>query len=229
MELTNRLKKIANFVDQGSIVADIGTDHGYIPIYLAQKGISKKIYAMDIHRGPLGKAIINIERNQVSEYVIPLLSDGILQLEDLSVDTIIIAGMGGMLIKKILLEGKKKLEKINKLILSPHLDTYQVRLSIHDLGYRIINEDLVFEDGKYYPVIVAVKGREKYEREMDYRFGKCLIDEKHFLLKDLLEKNKEEYLEILYRLKGLDNKNTNERKHEIEEKIAEIEEVMKCL
>lgn len=186
MELTKRLETIANYVPKGNIIADVGTDHGYIPIYLIKEGISPKAYAMDISKGPLEKAKNNIEAYNVNNYIEPILSDGLKALGDRKVDTLIIAGMGGMLIKKILLEEQVKLKSIPNLILSPHLDVEEVRRTVHQLGYSINLEDFIKEDNKYYPIIFCSHGTEHYT-DIEYKYGKSLVPSCHKTYKEYLQ------------------------------------------
>ncbi|PKM95456.1 MAG: hypothetical protein CVU84_05160 [Firmicutes bacterium HGW-Firmicutes-1] len=187
MELTRRLERIASHVPLGTIVADVGTDHGYIPIYLVKEGVSPKAYAIDVAKGPLKKAEMNIEANGVKELVVPILSDGLHQLGDRKVDTLIIAGMGGMLIKRILVEAKHQLKKIPTLILSPHLDIAVVRKVVHKLGYEITLEDFIREGQQFYPIILCNHGKEKYENEVEYKYGKKLIESCHMEYREYLQ------------------------------------------
>lgn len=122
--LSKRLEQVASMVTKGNIIADIGTDHGYVPIYLVEKGICPKAYAMDINQGPIESAIKNIENYGLSEKIQAIKSNGLEKLEPEKADTIIIAGMGGELIVNILENGLAKLENcsrpVKELVLSPH-------------------------------------------------------------------------------------------------------------
>ncbi|MBQ4515162.1 MAG: SAM-dependent methyltransferase, partial [Clostridia bacterium] len=100
--MTPRLLAIADCVTKGSTIADIGTDHAYIPIYLMQKGIIKKAYAMDINEGPISRAEDNILKFKMDDKIVTRLSDGLKKLELGEADEIVIAGMGGILISEIL-------------------------------------------------------------------------------------------------------------------------------
>lgn len=229
MQLSNRLMAIANRVKPDSIIADVGTDHGYIPVYLAKKGLIKKGYAMDISQGSLEKAVANIKAYRVEDTVIPLLSDGLKELNDWTVNTLIIAGMGGMLIRNILMDSMSKLENINTMILSPHLDTPVVRKTIHSLGFCIDNEDIIYEDQKYYPIIECKKGNESYDREEDYIYGKFLIEKKHPMLKAYLEDKKATLNELISRVANYKTDTSISRLNELKNELTEVEEVMKCL
>lgn len=228
MELTKRLERIANYVPIGNIVADVGTDHGYIPIYLVMKGISPKAYAMDIRKGPLEKAKENITFYKVENYVEVILSDGLKELNNRQVDTLIIAGMGGMLINKILTDGQNKLQDIPNLILSPHLDTDQVRRKVHQLGYSITQEDFLKEEGKFYPIIICQHGEEHYN-DLEYEYGKSLVNSCH--------KTYQSYLNLLFiqnnnlieKLQNTKTPSSLKRLIELEKVSKDISEVIKWL
>ena len=127
MKLSHRLETIASFVRRGSIIADIGTDHGYIPIYLCQTGIIPSAIAMDIGKGPLQQATAHIKQQGVSNRIKTRLSDGLTALQPGEADTILIAGMGGGLVMKILSQGTHALTGSEELILQPQSEIAQVR------------------------------------------------------------------------------------------------------
>lgn len=228
MQLTKRLERIAKYVPINSVVADVGTDHGYIPIYLASNNRVSKAYAIDINKGPLKKAESNIKAHGVEDKVTTILSDGLKNF-DKEVDTIIIAGMGGMLISKILEDSKNKLENVNKLILSPHLDDESVRIKVHQLNYKIINEELLFEDGKYYPIIICEKGKEKYNNPKYYKYGKILIEKKDATLKQLLDKKLNTNENIIKAINKQNSNSASIRIKELDKEVKEIEEVISWL
>lgn len=229
MKLTKRLEKIASYVQHNSIIADLGTDHGYIPIYLALNNIISKAYAADIGKAPLERAKKNINDYGVEDKVEAILSDGLENLKKKKIDTLIIAGMGGMLIKKILLDGYLKLKEIPNLILSPHLDSKEVRKVVHQLGYLIIQEELILEDNKIYPIIVCIHGKEHYEKEYEYKYGKVLIDNQDKLLKKYLLEEEKKYKNIYSNIMNEDSPSSIFRKNEILELLNEIKEVILCL
>ena len=118
MELSSRLKTIASFVSEGMCVADIGTDHGYIPIYLTSEGMTDKAYAMDVNRGPLERAGENIRKEGLAGRIECILSDGMEKLP-IDADSVVIAGMGGDLMEQILMGGEDRLFRLSELVLSP--------------------------------------------------------------------------------------------------------------
>lgn len=229
MKLTKRLKTIASHVKKNSIIADIGTDHGYIPIYLVLNNIINKAYAVDIGKEPLERAKNNIINYGLENRVETILSNGLENLLNKEIGTLIIAGMGGMLIKEILTDHLSKLKEIPNLIISPHLDALEARKTIHSLGYKIIEESLVFEDNKFYPVIVASQGKESYSKEYYYQYGKILIDKKDKNLRKFLLREEKKYTNLYFKLKNEYSINSKERQEEISEILKNIKEVMECL
>jgi len=232
MALTKRLEKIASYVKKDAIVADVGTDHGYIPIELAKKGIVSKAYAMDINKGPLEKAESNIKAYGVDHMVKVILSDGLTGLDDESVDTVLIAGMGGMLISKILTEGMDQLKGVKRLILSPHLDVDVVRKSVHQLGFSIVEEDMIIDEKQYYNIIVCEKGSELYHSQKDYQYGKLLIEHQHPVFISYLEKKLTTITTIIDNMNKLDTAETCsvlERLETLKNEQNIIQEVLKTL
>lgn len=230
MIISNRLKAISDMVDDNSVIGDIGTDHGYIPIYLAESGKIRYAIACDINMGPLEKAKKNIQEYGVDKLVETRLSNGLekVRRED-ELDTVIIAGMGGILIEKILDEGSNILEYIHKLILSPHSDVDIIRKKIHELDFSIENEKLIKEEGKYYNIISAVKGKEKKYDTIGYKYGKILIENKVPLLKEKLNLDKAKYIKLLEILENQNTDNAMKRMKEIQLELNILEEVLKCL
>ena len=141
MELSKRLNTIASFVTEGCCAADIGTDHGYIPIYLVRQGICPRAFAMDINAGPLERAKQHIAEMGAADRISCLLSDGLDQLPEKDVDSVIIAGMGGDLIVKILDQDQDKLKEVRELIVSPQSHPERVRRWLHDHNFRILEEE----------------------------------------------------------------------------------------
>ena len=153
IRLSNRLSALASLVSKGHRLADIGTDHGYIPIYLCQTGIIPSAIAMDIGKGPLQQATAHIKQQGLSSRIRTRLSDGLTALQPGEADTILIAGMGGGLVMKILSQGTHALTGSEELILQPQSEIAQVRAYLRTHGFRILEEEMILEDGKYYPMM----------------------------------------------------------------------------
>lgn len=157
VKLSERMKAVAAMVTSGGILADIGTDHGYVPIALMQEHKIKGAIAMDINQGPLARAKENIEAAHLQEYIQTRLSDGVQSLKVGEADSILAAGMGGELVMHILEEGKEVCQAASELILQPQSDIRKVREYLREHHYKIVDEDMVLEDGKYYPMMRVIK------------------------------------------------------------------------
>ena len=222
MRLSKRLQTIADFVKKGAVVADIGTDHAHIPIYLIKNNIISKAYACDINKGPLEKAKENIENFGVSENIVLRLSNGLDKMSNKEADTIIIAGMGGELIIDILERGKSFFNKKNTFILSPHTKTDEVRDYLLRKGFEILKEDMCIDEGKFYTVMEGRYTENKLMySEAELLYGKYLIENKHPVLLEFLKKEEEKYISILSNI-GLNE----DRKKELRHRLDIIKETM---
>lgn len=187
MELSKRLYAVAGLVTEGASVADIGTDHGYVPIYLVESGIASKVIALDVNQGPLNRARMHIVGHGLGDRIETRLSDGLAMIRPGEVDTVIASGMGGPLTIRILQEGKEVADQLNALILQPQSEICRVRRFLTENGYRIEQEDMVLEDGKYYPVMRVVHGTKEPYEEWEYLYGKRLLEARHPVLLEFLK------------------------------------------
>ena len=171
MKINKRLLAITNYVSDNSNVIDVGCDHALLSIYLVQNKKNVLCIASDINEGPLKQAKKNIEKYNLQEKIKVKLGNGIDPIEK-EIDTVIISGMGGNTITSIL-NNKDKLVDVNKIILSPNNDFYTVRKTLNKLGYKIICEEMIKDRGKFYPIIVLVKGFEKLKK-VQLLYGSCV-------------------------------------------------------
>ncbi|MCC6093703.1 MAG: class I SAM-dependent methyltransferase [Eubacterium sp.] len=159
--MSKRLLAVTAMVTPGNRVADIGTDHAYVPVYLVENGIAPCAIAMDVRKGPLARAEQSVREAGLLEHIQLRLSDGMEKLMPGEADTAVIAGMGGMLVCHILTGFPETTASLQELVLEPQSETYKVRYLITaSLGFVITDEQMVCEDGKYYPVIRAEKREE---------------------------------------------------------------------
>ncbi|WP_058486359.1 tRNA (adenine(22)-N(1))-methyltransferase [Defluviitalea phaphyphila] len=229
MELSSRLLSIAKQVPKEAIIADIGTDHAYIPIYLCKRKIIKKAIATDINKGPLIRAKQNIKQNKLEQIIETRLGNGLEPIKINEVNTIIIAGMGGKLIIDILDKKPEIVKGAKRIILQPQIDQKEVRKYLHKINFKIINEEIIYEDNKYYFVITAEPGIEKYNNEKEYLFGVILVLNKNPILKQYIQQRIITLHNILNKLQKINTENTLKRLFEIKEEIKYCEEVLKCL
>lgn len=186
--ISDRLKAIAQRVENTNTVADIGTDHAYIPIYLIQNQIAKRVIACDIKKGPAMRAMANINVNGLSDKIEVRIGDGLKPILPQEVDCIVIAGMGAKVMQAILTSGQDRISEHTKLILQPMKNVDLLRRFLYENGYTITAEGLVEDGIKIYTVIVAQKGVSQLPEEKYYHIGKCLIENKDPLLGVYLKK-----------------------------------------
>lgn len=156
INISERLKCVAGLVNKGARVADIGTDHAYLPIYLVQNGISNKVYACDVRKEPLRRAKLHIDEYGLSDKITTQLCDGLKGINKGDVDTVTICGMGGKLMKNILKAGIDKLGDNTQLVLSAQSELRDFRKYLIEAGIYIKSEHMLLEDGKYYFIFDCV-------------------------------------------------------------------------
>lgn len=227
MELSKRLQAVADLVTPGMRLADVGTDHGYVPIYLVEQGIVPSAVAMDVNEGPLDRAREHIREHGLEEHICARLSDGLTNLRIEETDSVIAAGMGGGLVIRILSAQKEKAERLKEIILQPQSEVAKVRKYLNENGWRIVEEDMVLEDGKYYPMMKAVRGEAEPYSEAEAEFGKILLRGRHPVLKSYLERERRIAQEILAGLSGRDPERIRERREELVYRIEEIERLLR--
>lgn len=196
-----RIKTIASLVDKDSKLVDIGTDHGYLPIYLYENEITKNITGSDISSNALKFAKANFEKHNLSDKIKLIVSDGFKNLDE-KYDTAVISGMGTDTIKKIL-----DIDNIpNKLIISSHKNVDELRLFMNEKGYKIIKEIVLQENDIFYDIIKYEKGNEilnKYEllvgKSNNLEYEKHLL-EKYKIIYNKSKNNKYlDYINIIER------------------------------
>lgn len=224
VKLSNRLLTVASFVTNGNVLADVGTDHGYIPIYLLQAGKIPRAIAMDINAGPLERAKEHIAQYGFGDYIETRLSDGVDALCPKEAESILIAGMGGGLILHILKDGEIVCREAKELILQPQSEIERVRQYLWSNGYVILEEEIVFEDEKFYPMMrVQYQGErdEKNAGQLLYcRYGKSLLERKHPILKEYLLKEQNLYSDVWKNLsQNCTTEKARERMKEVEERL----------
>ncbi|MBH8001931.1 SAM-dependent methyltransferase, partial [Clostridioides difficile] len=204
MKLTDRLLKIASLVSDGKKIADIGTDHGYIPVYLLKEGKVPFAVLADVNKGPLDNAHKEVIQNNLLDKVDLRLGSGIEILEIGEVEEVIIAGMGGILISELLEAKKEVAHNVEKLILQPMQAQEELRYYLLNNGYEILEEVLVREDFRIYEIIVAkYTGKNTIiEDEIYYEVGIKLLENKDSLFNDFIEKKIKTYSSIVNKLEG---------------------------
>lgn len=161
--LSNRLQIIADKIVEGSKIADIGSDHALLPSYLVEKGFVSFAVAGEINDGPLEAAKKQVTQKHLQHKIDVRKGNGLSVLNPNEVDTIIIAGMGGSLITQILSQGSTALIGVRQLILQPNVGEEIVRRWLFEHDWYLLEENIVFEDGKVYEILHAKKEKKAVE------------------------------------------------------------------
>lgn len=207
-------------VEENRSVIDIGCDHALLSIYIAKNKNPKKVIASDNKEGPLNGAKDNIKKYKVSDKVIVKLGDGVDPIES-DIDTIIIAGMGGLTTVGILKYKRDLYRNVDTIIISANTDVDFVRKEICKLGYYIEEELLVKDGNIIYPIIRFKLGKKHYKK-IEYLLGPILIKKKESLFLDYLTKEKETKEKILKLLP----KKYIFRRLELKKELKEINKIL---
>ena len=227
MELSKRLQAVADLVSNGVTVADVGTDHGYIPIYLVESGKNKCAIAMDINRGPLDRAEAHIRMHGLGEQIKTRLSDGVQKLQIGECDCVIVAGMGGGLVIKIMEDGEEIFRNLTEFILQPQSEIAKVRQYLCEHNYRIIAEDMVLEDGKFYPMMKVANGSAEELQYIRTAVWEVVTQRKnHPVLKLFLEKEEKTKEQICRQLRKEEGIHIASRIAELENETAQTKEAL---
>ncbi|MEY8441361.1 tRNA (adenine(22)-N(1))-methyltransferase TrmK [Lactobacillaceae bacterium 24-114] len=202
--LSKRLATVAKYVPKEARIADIGSDHAYLPAALALNNQITYAIAGEVVQGPYENAKHEIENLNLMDIIHPRLKDGLAAIdEDDQIDTITIAGMGGALITKILDAHPEKLVGVKRLILQPNIGESRLRRWLMDHRYQIMAEEIVAEDGHTYEIIVAEFSPVPFrynERELD--FGPFLLEKQSSVFKKKWANEYERQKKILQQMKA---------------------------
>lgn len=197
VKLGLRLHCVAKLIGKTNSIADIGSDHALLPIYLLNSQQVEYAVAGELGDGPFLRAKEAINRAGLSNKVDVRQGDGLRILEDSEVDTVVIAGMGGDLMTNILCFSPKKTESFKRFILQPMKHDAVLRKWLSDNGFVILRESLIFENGKYYPAMEAVKGVADPLSDLEIHLGPCLLKDCSPMVSQWLSVMTEKYLRIL--------------------------------
>lgn len=227
MELSKRLQAVADLVSEGQVVADVGTDHGYIPIYLLEAGKCEKAIAMDVNNGPLLRAKEHIAEHGLTQSIQVKLSNGVKALSAGECDCVVVAGMGGALAVKIMEEGREVFNSLKEFVLQPQSELVKVRQYLWENGYCVVDEDMVLEDGKFYPMMKVQSGSSDSYTQIELRYGRELLTKKHPILKMFLEKEMQTKEMILKNLESESGEHIENRRKELQEELLLVKEALK--
>lgn len=238
MQLSKRLQAVADMVTCKGTVCDVGCDHGYVSIYLVQQKVCRRVLAMDVRPGPLARAKQHIAEHGLEAYIETRLSDGLSQVKQGEAQAMICAGMGGRLMQKILTQGQEITAGMQELILQPQSEIPLLRKFLKENGYHIAKENIIWEDGKYYPILKVTNnaadeaGRpeafpEEVWEELADKYGPWLLKEKHPVLNRYLQDEQKKSREILHSLEaGTEGERIQNRICQIQKEREEMQKVL---
>jgi len=216
-KLSKRLETVAKFVPTGAVVADIGSDHAYLPCYLIHRGIASYAVAGEVVKGPYESAVGQVQKEGLSEKIKVRLANGLAAVEkDDHVDTITIAGMGGPLIVSILEKHPEKLQGVTRLILQPNIHAKVIREWALAHNWAILDEEILEEDDKIYEILVLQRSQMELTK-LEVLVGPKLMQRKSATFIKKWSREKENWQRVLQSIEGAD------QTPEIDEKRAELE------
>jgi len=228
MELSKRLNWIIEKLDKVEIIMDVGTDHGYIPIYLVKNDIAKKVIASDINKEPLKKAKINASLDGVLDKIDLRLGGGLFPLNNKEANAVIIAGMGGNLIRDILENDLNKVKNLDYLILQPAQNPEVLRKYLYNNNYEILEEDICLDENKYYEIFKV-----KYKigdyillEDIFYEISPTMLSKKLPLFKSYIENKIEKNKRVMEFIKD-NTEHAIERKNQLKEKNQKLEKLLR--
>lgn len=229
--LSQRLEAVANYIPKGYRLADIGSDHAYLPCYAVKKGMVPSAIAGEVVEGPYQSAKGQVAEEGLTDVIAVRKGDGLEVLSVGEVDVVTIAGMGGALIASILENGKTKLEKVQRLILQPNISAISIRTWLCNNGWELIAENMVEEDEKIYEILVAERG------EVDKPYGNLqeglllgpfLMKEQPAPFKKKWQREMTNWKRILTQIEKAEKTAENVKKiEELQQKIRLVEGVVK--
>lgn len=229
MDLSLRLATIVKHMDSCESIADIGTDHGYIPIYAVKQGIVKNAVASDINKGPIEKAKINVSLEGLKDRIQCKLGGGLSTLVKGQVEAIVIAGMGGNLTRDILLADIEKVKLYKYLILQPAQNPEILREFLYNGNFEVIDEDICFEDDKYYELFKVrysnTKAAMAQSEDIFYEISPIMLKKQNPITKEFILSKISKYENILQYIKD-DTSSATARKAELEKKILRLKEMV---
>ncbi|MBP7331751.1 MAG: SAM-dependent methyltransferase [Firmicutes bacterium] len=229
MELAKRLAVAAAYVPAGSVVADIGADHAYLPIYLVKTGRCARVIATELRSGPFQSALRQVAEHKLESNIDLRLGDGLTVLKPAEAGVLVLAGMGGNTIREILAASPEILNTVKMLILQPQADPGDLRIWLAANGWKISDEQLVEEGGRIYVVISSAPGCEAVQDPLLLELGPRLAEKKDPLFGRYLEIIAGRYERALAGMRAANSAAAVEKARATENKLVRIRRIIDCL
>ena len=234
--INQRLKIISTYLSRGTIFADIGSDHAFLPAYVCLNDSSARAIAGEVNEGPYQRALETVKKYELSSVIDVRLGDGLDVLKKNEIRELVIAGMGGTLITTILEKGKEKLGAVERIIVQPNINERKVREWLYSNQFRIRDEKMIKENGHIYEVIVGERVKDKQQTyEMDslsaeelkkqLMFGPFLLKSKTAVFYEKWNEQKNKHKNIIEQMKQAQVRNES-KIEQFEKELKWIEEVL---
>lgn len=200
LTLSNRLKQITKFLPEGAKFADIGSDHAYLPIAVCLKDPTARAIAGELNQGPYQAAVDHVTKYHLSGQIKVIKGDGLDVIANHHLSQVVIAGMGGSLIRSILERGKDRLVQIERLILQPNVDSQHIREWIEENNYTLVDEVILEEDGHIYEILIADQAIDQQISkltEQERLFGPFLLKKRDSIFKQKWQSELNNYQRII--------------------------------
>ena len=227
LKLTPRLQAIAELIPPDSVVADIGTDHAYLPVYLILNKVSRRVIAVELNQAPLQQASETVAAFNCLQEIDLRLGNGLHALKATDkIDTVVIAGLGGQSIAAILRDGRHLLKSVQQLILQPMSEEGYLRLFLARNGFVLADEALAREGRRFYEIILAKAGREQETDLFRLSFGPRLLEQKPPLLSVFLQEKIRKLKVVYHSLQRAEKDDVSSKLQDVEREIYCLEEVL---
>jgi len=227
VKLTPRLQAMADLIPLGSIVADIGTDHACLPVYLILNKISRRVVASELNHAPLQQAKETVAAFDCLQKIDLRLGNGLHVITAVDkIDTVVIAGMGGQSIATILRDGRHKLKDVRQLILQPMSEESYLRLFLAQNGFALAEEVLAREGRRFYEIILAKAGQEQEKDLFRLSLGPRLLEQKPPLLPAFLEDKIRKLKVVYHSLQRAEKDDVSRKLQDVARELYCLEEVL---
>ena len=226
-KLSKRLERVAKYIISKGTLADIGSDHAYLPCYAIENELASKAIAGEVVEGPFNSAKLNVAERNLTSQIDVRFGSGLSVLLNGEADNITVCGMGGTLISQILEEGKNKFSGKERLILQPNINSEIIRHWMENNQWALVAEDILEEDGKIYEILVAEKGLMDKLSEAELLMGPFLMKDKSKTFIKKWSCEKDHYKNILNQIETAQQSEKNEeKKNEMIQKITLIQTIL---
>lgn len=229
IEVSQRLKQLADMLPGVAAIADIGTDHAQLLIYLIQQGRIQKGIGVDVVEGPYQTARQNVKSSALEDLIEIRKGDGLAPIKPGEAELVVIAGLGGKTIQGILERKPEVVNSLDWLLLQPMSQAGPLRQYVQSMGWRIKRETLVEDREIIYPIILAEPGYMQALTRWEAEYGPIILKEKPQLLTKLIKRDLQARQKILDQITKSNQHESRLRAEQIKEECAELEGLLGCL